>query len=1270
MNLSRSAEVLFLRFFLFLLIISLAMPKRASAGLGITSPPPEVVKAFNLSPFYKKFLDAGGLPIVASEKVSDYALLEARYIINNMLAGREDIRKALIAHKIRVAIMAPAELTTNIPEHSDLEPKEYWDRRARGLGATLERPAVSCGEENLLCYPGDPYFGENILIHEFAHAIHEIALADIDPTFDSRLKEAFEESKKEGLWQGTYSGTNHHEYWAEGVQIWFNAGASLLGDHNFVSTREQLKAYDPRLAKLLEEVFPNNNWAWIPPIVRGDLAHLKGIDFSKSPKFAWPKELEEAFKKFSERVEKEARSPLTDTVSVSKKMRTWSLRNGKQVQALFVREANGFAVLRDGEGKLIGIKLEELSVPDLQYIANIRELSNDFRIWHLSNIDADKSAPPELKAKLPQTLTASFLKIVGIDARFSEAVLVLITEDLKKVSYPLRIFSSEDQEYAKRKDEERKARLPKPSGEYSICWDECAYNPEKDKGSFKYVTTPHFIFFYGNDKNGSGKALFEEPGFLERNQRYFEQLWNFYETEMGVKMPYSNSSKKCKIPVYITGTGLPQHKEGWAFGAHDLVLHPGAMGDGSSVVPHEFTHCMQFHLGGFRNSPYVGWFWETHANWSSHQWHPGYPPVLEGYAERAHYELNSSRMNYGSWPFLQYLAEHPFFGPSFCYEIWEKNRKNEKDESIEDPFQTIMRLGKEKGIFHNEVKDFGDIIGELAGHMANWDFVHKYFYQRTMINHQRNISQAGRWRVLLQPVPDRPMWYRPIYSHSPRQYGINIIDLIRNPSAEEVEVRFEGIGDEVEGSDWRVTLVAIDDKGECRYSPMLRGSKGTIKMRLKPNEQRLALAIAATPSFYKPMQFRPGYNMKRRHPYEVFFKGCYPSPFPPLPPSPQVSGHRHPNGGGFVAETAFVAPTAYVAPNAKVLGNARVEGNARIEDYAVVKDSALVSDNAIISDFAVVCGRAKVLENARVRGCAMVSDNVTLKGNARVLEYAYLLGDGVVSGNVLVKGFGEIMTNKNTELTGGIVAGEDLEVWLVDYPKPKIEYGLIYGYNNREILERELRDNKYLYAYWDFSRPRRQLLLDSFADNDGTLRGNPSFGKEGNRTFIQLNGRNQYALVEGHIVDSPETTIDCWLYREGEGKQCLFAFMGRDSLLAFYPSNEDNKAELRLMKDGKVESVIAQKSVEMGKWTRVTIMMGNGEGRIYIDGKLVGEGRLELKPEDIEARYGYIGRDVRGGYFKGRIGGLAVFRKAWGSVEEMPQPAEIVKEVKSVPPTP
>jgi hypothetical protein len=179
---------------------------------------------------------------------------------------------------------------------------------------------------------------------------------------------------------------------------------------------------------------------------------------------------------------------------------------------------------------------------------------------------------------------------------------------------------------------------------------------------------------------------------------------------------------------------LPKHEEGWAFGAKDIVLHPHAMGEGSSVIPHEFSHNIQFHLGGFRNSPYVGWFWECHANWSAHQWHPAYPAALEVYVDRAHYELSSTRMNYGSWVFLQYLAEHPLFGHSFCYRIWEENRKNERDESIEDPFQTIMRVAVEMGVFKGDgLRDFGDIIGETAAHMVAWDFTHQYFYRRAML---------------------------------------------------------------------------------------------------------------------------------------------------------------------------------------------------------------------------------------------------------------------------------------------------------------------------------------------------------------------------------------------------------------------------------------------------------------------------------------------------------------------------------------------------------
>jgi hypothetical protein len=37
-----------------------------------------------------------------------------------------------------------------------------------------------------------------------------------------------------------------------------------------------------------------------------------------------------------------------------------------------------------------------------------------------------------------------------------------------------------------------------------------------------------------------------------------------------------------------------------------------------------------------------------------------------------------------------------------------------------------------------------------------------------------------------------------------------------------------------------------------------------------------------------------------------------------------VPAHRHPNGGGWVANTAYVADTAFVGHDARVYGHARV----------------------------------------------------------------------------------------------------------------------------------------------------------------------------------------------------------------------------------------------------------------------------------------------------------------------------------------------------------
>ena len=45
-----------------------------------------------------------------------------------------------------------------------------------------------------------------------------------------------------------------------------------------------------------------------------------------------------------------------------------------------------------------------------------------------------------------------------------------------------------------------------------------------------------------------------------------------------------------------------------------------------------------------------------------------------------------------------------------------------------------------------------------------------------------------------------------------------------------------------------------------------------------------------------------------------------------------VAAHRHPNGGGWVADTASVADTAFVGPDARVYGNALVSGDAEVTE--------------------------------------------------------------------------------------------------------------------------------------------------------------------------------------------------------------------------------------------------------------------------------------------------------------------------------------------------
>jgi carbonic anhydrase/acetyltransferase-like protein (isoleucine patch superfamily) len=91
-----------------------------------------------------------------------------------------------------------------------------------------------------------------------------------------------------------------------------------------------------------------------------------------------------------------------------------------------------------------------------------------------------------------------------------------------------------------------------------------------------------------------------------------------------------------------------------------------------------------------------------------------------------------------------------------------------------------------------------------------------------------------------------------------------------------------------------------------------------------------------------------------------------------------VPAHQHPNGGGWVANTAKVALTVFVGPKARVY------------------DSAIVSGYACIEEFASVFGRSQVAGNAKIYGAARVFGDASISGNAHVFGNAIIHGQTMV----------------------------------------------------------------------------------------------------------------------------------------------------------------------------------------------------------------------------------------------------------------------------------
>lgn len=220
--------------------------------------------SLGLDPFYGKYLDGNGIPVVSSPGVSDEALRRACTITSHLTRKRDDVRLSMIDKRLRIAVIGVNELTLDIPEYSDLplNSTRNWNQE-RGEGATEIRPVASASEENLLCLANDAYAGESILVDTLAYAIHDFGLSIVEPSFDVRLTAAYQGAINAGLWQDTMAGQNTSFYFGEGVEGWYDANRQSNppdGVHNHVNTRAELELYDPALAGLIAEQFVIDDW--------------------------------------------------------------------------------------------------------------------------------------------------------------------------------------------------------------------------------------------------------------------------------------------------------------------------------------------------------------------------------------------------------------------------------------------------------------------------------------------------------------------------------------------------------------------------------------------------------------------------------------------------------------------------------------------------------------------------------------------------------------------------------------------------------------------------------------------------------------------------------------------------------------------------------------------------------------------------------------------------------------------------------------------------
>jgi len=688
---------------------------------------------------------------------------------------------------------------------------------------------------------------------------------------------------------------------------------------------------------------------------------------------------------------------------------------------------------------------------------------------------------------------------------------------------------------------------------------------------------------------------------------------------------------------------------------------------------HEYVHGTQGQMGG----GLAGHYWEIDANFP--QTYLGVYQTNSVTSDTSAFYEAHGRDYYHNRNMFEHLAQSPEYGPMFISKLWYEGEHGQSypwilfDKYNPDPSTSIAYE-----------------YGRVAQRNVTWDYeifplkVEAFGFRETSPDRywndfsNRKAHNIRASHVVLEEITDNPGWYRPVKQSAPQQEGWNIVPLQAN--SQEVSVTLSGYINPERGSNWRAGFVAVDDERNPRYSDLIEAGE-TLQFETEDDEE-LYLAVAGAPDEFMSIGLVQDVHTLEAEQlvYKLQLEGADPANtlwdyYDAEYSMEDVSGVPHPNGGGFVADTAEVEESVYVASDARILGDSRVSGNARVENMAIIHDST-VEDEAIVSGKSLVTNRSTVRDNAIVSGQAIVYRS-TVHGYARIRDRGRARQSDVGDFAKVT----ELGTVERQDVGGRAVIKGQAHSFDGDISGTPMVDGSYHKGNN-------LDKGKWFHWSWgtgqetgEYDKDFHGLYLDMPFDRNHAWKAWDEFGitwgyrandaasvqDEERGKVLELNGENQFIDLPGSVVDQIDMSLQIWVkWDGGDANQPVFDFgLSENDNIHLTPANDDGHAELVFNQTGNAETITAEASLPEGEWSKVVLSIDHEQGaRLYIDDDLIGENEaITLLPLLRQGNdfSNYLGRSQDGeSHFSGR---LDQFKVATVSLPEgeswIPDPEEL-----------